>query len=95
MNLRLDRESRERKLHPKLPPPLIEHSAESRAKVRAMVEELVERTAADLEESDMTARRNRVLARTNARFTPDMDPEAVRRRLGFSAGDPEDHEAAA
>lgn len=29
------------------------------------------------------------------RFLPDMSDEAVAARLGFTAGDPEDHEAAA
>jgi hypothetical protein len=38
MNLRLDREARERSYRPKLPAPDIVHTPESRARVKAMVE---------------------------------------------------------
>jgi hypothetical protein len=97
MNLRLDRENRERKLRPALPPPEIEHSPESRARVKALVEGLTHRLSVDTEaeESEAAARRKALAERTNERFFPDMDEREMEERLGFSAGDPEDHEAAA
>lgn len=38
MNLRLDKENRERRLRPALPPPDIEHTPESRARMKAILE---------------------------------------------------------
>lgn len=85
MNLRVDRENLDKRLHPALPPPDIAKSAESRARVA----ELVKRTVAGLkgpEEEDPHERHRRRIAKTNERF--DADPY-------FEVGDPEDHEAAA
>lgn len=97
MNLRLDREHRERRLRPALPPPDIEHSPESRANVKAMVEQAVANIAEVTRTDDAAAtlRRNQQWDRTHERFMPEMDEHEIARRLGFTTGDPEDHEAAA
>lgn len=89
MNLRLDSEARSRK--PALPPPEIIHTPEERARVAAMVDDLVRRNTEQMRTADAEKDRRlrNLTARTNARFMPDMSPAAMKRRLGFSIGDPE------
>jgi len=89
MNQRLDSEARQRKRA--LPAPDIVHTPEERARVSAMVEDLKRRTAEQMRTEDAAAdlRMRDLSARTNARFFPDQDPMAMKRRLGFAAGDPE------
>lgn len=52
MNLRLDAENREKRLHPRLPSPEVVHSPESIARVKAMVANL----SAKLRTADATTR---------------------------------------
>src|SRR6185312_869280 len=95
MNLRLDAEHRQRK--PALPAPDVVVSPEARARMAA----LAMRTAAALRTPDAEAeaaelaRKKAGWAKTNARFAPDMSDAAIKRRLGYSAGDPEDDAHAA
>jgi hypothetical protein len=79
MNLRLDREARERAFRPKLPPPDVERTPESQARVRAMVEAVVGKLASDPDDNPQERHRRRI-AKANAYW---------------DAGDSEDHEAAA
>lgn len=97
MHLRLDRVNRERKLHPQLPPPDVVHTPAERERVKQMVDGLVNKIASEMETEDaaLSKRKLTQFAKTNARFAPDMTPAAVRRRLGFTAGDPEGAEDAA
>jgi len=97
MNLRLDREARERLAQPRLPPPDIEHSPESQARVKEMVAGVVANLkSVTADEDEATAkRRAEMWDRTNRAFRPELSDREVGRRLGFSVGDPEDHEAAA
>lgn len=97
MNLRLDRERRDALSKPRLPPPDIVHTPESRARVAAMAQAHIERMAdiARTEDAEMDRRQRDLAARTNARFAPDMSPEAMRRRLGFSVGDRDGQDDAA
>jgi hypothetical protein len=79
MNLRCDREQRERNFRPKLPPPDIERDEASQARVK----ELMERTARGLrtpDSDDPVARHKRQLDKTNARFDQER---------GYSVGDPD------
>lgn len=86
MNDRLDHEHRHKP--PPLPPPDIEKTPESRARVAAMVNELIERTAAQNRTDDAAKIKAAQWAKTNARFTPDMDPDAMRQRLmPYASGD--------
>lgn len=89
LNLRLDQENRARRLRPALPAPLIEHSPEDRAKVAELVQGLVERTAEQKRIETETSPKSNIWAKTNARFMPDLTDEAVQKRLGFTAGDPD------
>ena len=97
MNLRLDRENREKKLRPALPPPSVKRTAEDRAKVKAMVDDLVQRTTAQIEAQN--PKRPGIIQRANAAFMPDLSDEATLRRLNltpyYSSGDPEGAEDAA
>lgn len=97
MNLRLDREARERLAQPRLPPPDIEHSPESQARVRDLVADTVANLkAVTADEDEAAAKRHADLwARTNEAFYPDLSDREMERRLGFSVGDPEEAEAAA
>ena len=88
LNLRLDSEHRAQLARPALPPPMVEHSPESRAKVANMVKGLVARTAARIGTEDAQGR-TKILQQTNARFQPDMDDMSVWRRLGYRVGDRE------
>ena len=91
MNLRVESEARERRLRPQLPPPDVVHSPESRARIAALAQSYVETVANQMRTED--AERDRSMsalsARTNARFQPDLSEAAMRRRLGYSAGDPD------
>lgn len=91
LHLRLDRENREKKLRPHLPPPDVVHTPEERARVAELVAGVVSNLAADAEIQDAARRRNGQLARTNDRFYPDMRDEALAQRLanrqGYSLGD--------
>lgn len=95
MNIRLESERRDKLRQPALPPPDIAHSAEDRAKVKAKIEAFLADQQAAPTDQAAVKRRNEIWAKTNARFTPDMSPEAVRKRLGFEVGDPEDEADAA
>jgi hypothetical protein len=88
MNLRLDRERREKLARPALPPPMVDHDPESRARIAAMVDTFIGKTAALMrtEEAEADARRKAIFDRTNARFDAER---------GYEIGDHEDHEAAA
>lgn len=92
LNLRLDRENRIKATQPKLIPPDIEKSPEERARMKAKLDEFLAKSAAQMrvvgDEADEKARA--VLRKTNERFAPDMDDDEVHKRLGFTAGDPED-----
>lgn len=94
---RAAREARDRALRPALPAPLIEHSAESRAKMADMVAGVVANLKSVTADEDEAAskRRAEMWDRTNRAFEPSLSDREIERRLGFSAGDPEDHEAAA
>lgn len=84
-HLRADREDRERRLRPALPPPGIERTRESQTRVR----ELVERTVSGLRSADEDtpeARYRAQLRKANAYFDAER---------GYSAGDPDGDEAAA
>jgi len=89
MNMRLDSEHREKLRQPALPPPDVVHDEESRARVKAMVDDMIQRNADLRRTEEATQKRNDVWAKTNARFNPDADPYAMRKRLGFETGDPE------
>ncbi|MDB6035989.1 MAG: hypothetical protein JWM16_6327 [Verrucomicrobiales bacterium] len=79
------------------PPPVEEISEEEQARVKAGFDQLVKDLSAKLQTDDAAAdvRRKALFDRTNARFAPDMSPEAQRKRLGFDVGDPEGQEDAA
>jgi hypothetical protein len=79
MNLRVDRENRDKRLHPALPPPDVERSPESRAKVKAMIDDVVANLAAKSLDDPVERHRKRI-AKTNERF--DRDPY-------FEVGDPD------
>ena len=87
LNLRLDSEHRAKLARPALPPPMVEHSPESRAKVAALVEQAVARSAEAMRTEESTKDRTKILRETNARFMPDMDDLSVWRRLGYRVGD--------
>lgn len=77
LNLRLDREARDKLSRPALPKPDVERTPESQARVR----ELVERTVRGLrtpDADDPVARHKRQLDKTNARFDQER---------GYSIGD--------
>jgi hypothetical protein len=89
MNDRLDSERRAQR--PALPPPDIVHSPESQERVKAMAAEAIARLASDMrtEDAKRDSERKQFMGRVNERFYPEMDEQAVKRRLGFAAGDPE------
>lgn len=97
MNLRLDAERRARMLQPKIEEAPVVLDPEARQRMI----DLAKRTAAALRTPDVEAeaaeleRKKAGWAKTNARFTPDMSDAAVKRRLGFAVGDPEDDAHAA
>lgn len=82
MNLRLDAEHRSRV---PLPPPTVSHAPDELARMSAKAEEAIARLTASMRTEDAAAdkRQRDGWARTNARFQPDMSPNAVKRRLGF------------
>lgn len=86
---RLDREKRFAK--PKLPPPDVVKDDASRTRVKLMVDRFVADMADTMRTPESAAdhlRKAQQWDRTNARFTPDMDDDAMRRRLmPFRAGD--------
>jgi hypothetical protein len=79
-NLRCEREARDKRLHPALPPPDVERTPESRARVKAMIDQTVANLAAKSLD-DPVERHRRRIAKTNERF--DANPY-------FEVGDPED-----
>lgn len=82
MNERLDSEERtNRYTQPQLPPPIVQHSAEERARVKALVDGFVAKQVADGESADEVKARKALFDATNARFYPDMTPEAMMKRL--------------
>lgn len=95
LNRRVEAEDRDRRLHPHLPPPDVVKTAESRARVAGMVAQLVGKMAETARTEDAAAAKRRAeqQRRTDERFKPEMDPEAVKRRLhldytvGDAAGD--------
>jgi hypothetical protein len=87
MNLRVDRENRERASRPKLPPPDIERSAESQQRVRDLMERTVNGLKAMSPDEDPQERHRKMLRRTNEYF----DGE---RERGFTVGDDDGEEAA-
>lgn len=97
MNLRLDRENREKKLRPALPPPDIERTPEQRERARQLVARavagLTSKTAA--EDAEQARRRQQLWDRTNSTFEPTMADQEIERRLGWRTGDPEGAEDAA
>jgi hypothetical protein len=76
-HLRTTREARDKALRPALPPPMVEHSAESRARVKALVDKAVGNLSVAPEE-DPIERHRRIIARTNERFDAER---------GFTVGD--------
>lgn len=86
MNLRVDHENRLRAARPKLPPPDIVHSPESRERVKAMVAGVVAKLSANSLRGESEANRIAMIRRANERFDAER---------GYGVGDPEDHEAAA
>lgn len=95
MNLRLDAEAIDRRMRPRLAPPDVEKTDESRKRVLARTAELVEALAAQkrTEDAQVELERKARQARVNDRFAPDMSREAVSRRLyprdPWDVGDPE------
>ncbi|MFD1945053.1 hypothetical protein [Paradevosia shaoguanensis] len=96
MERRTDRLAREKALHPRLPPPDVPKTPESRARVKAMVDGLVESFAEQHRTEDAAAakRKHDQMVKANARFLDESDENAMRERLGYSVGD-RDGEAAA
>jgi len=96
MERRTDRLAREKALHPRLPPPDVEKTPESRARVKAMVNGLVNNFAEQHRTEDAAAakRKHDRLVKANARFVDYNDEDAMRERLGYSVGDREGEAAA-
>lgn len=81
---------REREEQLRLNPPRREHiPAEERARVKAGFDDLAASLGATMRTEDATAdaRRKSIFQRTNERFYPSMDEQAMKRRLGYSVGD--------
>lgn len=102
MNLRLDAEAIDRRMRPRLAPPDVEKTDESRKRVLARTAELVEALAAQkrTEDAQVELERKARQARVNVRFAPDMSREAVAQRLypgssQWEVGDPDGDEAVA
>jgi hypothetical protein len=97
MGMRLDSERRDNMCKPRLMPPDIQHTPDERARMQAKVDQFLADVAVKTEDPALVKRRNEQWTKTNARFMPDMSPEALSRRLGrkagFTVGD--DHEDAA
>jgi hypothetical protein len=86
LNLRLDHAARIAK--PKLPPPDVVKTPESRARVKARVDELVANLAAEHRTDDAAKAKAEQWAKTNQRFYPSMDADDMRQRLmPYRAGD--------
>jgi len=87
-NIRLESEERTRRYEqPQLAAPLVIHSPDERARVKAKIDEFL---AGQVQEgtSESEAKAAKALFdATNARFYPDMDPNAVKRRLKIGIGD--------
>jgi len=80
MNLRLDRE---RDTRPALPPPDIEHTADSQERVRAMMASITQKLAEPVtaESAEAAQRSKDHWAKVNQRFAPDMSEKALAERL--------------
>lgn len=89
MNLRLDREARDRRMRPALPPPDIIRTPEEIAFAKALVAKAVASLKSVTADEDEARERHRasLWGRTNAMFQPDDDPRVMRERLGFGIGD--------
>jgi hypothetical protein len=89
MNDRLDSDRRAQR--PALPRPDIPKTDESRERVRALAAKEIARLASDMRTDDARrdSERKQFMGRVNERFYPEMDEKAMKRRLGFVAGDPE------
>lgn len=79
------------------PPDKQDIPEDERERVKAGFNKLIEDLSAKIVTDDAgdARRRKAIFDRTNARFYPDMSPAVVRKRLGFSVGDPDGDEAAA
>lgn len=90
-----DRLDATRDRRPALPKPDIKRSEESRARVAALMAEHIEWLVQGkrTEDAEADRRRRELMAKTNARFQPDMSPEAQRQRLvrpqWYEVGDPD------
>jgi len=96
MERRTERLAREKALRPRLPPPDVEKTPESRARVKAMIDQM-QASFADAHRTEDAAAAKRKYDRmvgANARFLDERDEDAMRERLGYSVGD-RDGEAAA
>lgn len=89
MILRIDQEKR--RARPALPPPGIQHDADSQARVRALVGGFVAGVADHMRSGEATTAKRRAdgWGNVNVRFMPEMDDEEMARRLGFTVGDPD------
>lgn len=97
MNLRLDSEYRNRVHVPALSPPDHVVSPEARARAKALVAKAVAKLTG-IEEADRSHGREALtdlMHRVDASMGADLSPDAMARRLGYSAGDPDGDEAAA
>jgi hypothetical protein len=96
---RLESERRTKLSQPQLMAPDIQRTPEERARVKAKIDGFLADQVVEQADPEAIKRRNEQWAKTNARFMPDMSPEAMHERLvrkrGYSVGDPEDHADAA
>lgn len=96
---RLESERRTKLSQPRLMAPDIERSPEERARVKARIEAFVADQVTEAHDPETIKRRNEQWSKTNARFMPDMSPEAMHERLvrkrGYTVGDPEGEQDAA
>jgi hypothetical protein len=88
---RLEHERRERLNQPRLAPPDVVSTPEERARAKTKLDHFLQNVGDRMRTDDatITKSRNHVLAKTNARFAPDMSDDAVANRLLFSVGDPD------
>lgn len=91
-DMRLEREAAARR---RIPPP--EPEIEKDPRIAAGLRELAGKLADTMRTEDAKRDRSRrnLFASANARFAPDNDVDAQRRRLGFDVGDPDDDGGAA
>jgi len=81
-NIRLESEERTRRYEqPQLAAPLVVHSPDERTRVKAKIDEFVAAQVAEQVHADEAKARKALFDATNARFYPDMSPDAVKDRL--------------